>query len=64
MKEKKSNKLHQYKTVKLPIDDITWESFVKLIKSRKQFKGGAIVELIENELDKNNNINNSSITSS
>jgi len=56
--------LHYYKTVKLPIDDVVWESFVKLIKSRTQFKGGAIVELIENELDKNNNINNFSIISS
>lgn len=50
MDKNKSKKLPQYKTVKLPIDDGTWNKFVKLIKNRKQFKGGAIVELIENEV--------------
>lgn len=54
MTKKQCNKLPQYKTVKLPIDDKTWNQFVILTKTRKQFKGGAIVELIENELAKHN----------
>ena len=58
MKNDKCKKLPQYRTVKLPISDITWNSFIKLTKQRKQFKGGAIVSLIENELKKSDSNNN------
>jgi len=52
MNQNKCKKLPQYRTVKLPIQDDTWSDFIKLVKKRKQFKGGAIVSLIENELKK------------
>lgn len=54
MQTNQCKKLPHYRTVKLPIKEETWNSFINLVEKRKQFKGGAIVSLIEKELEKEN----------
>lgn len=60
MNKKECKKIPQYRTVKLPINDETWNSFINLVDKRKQFKGGAIVSLIEQELARTNQSNKTS----